>query len=178
MSLSAREQQALHSIENGLCGADPVLASLLAIFTRLTAGEEMPVPEKIRAGGRSATRLWRRPRRHRRRGTVCRARVPTGLAPGLAAAGLWLLISVTMIAVALALGRGDGNGNGNGTCMVPWGTVSWAAACAAREPGALHPAVRKQTLPSRRRGSRIAAEEFTHWNPAGLCYRVFKSSQL
>jgi hypothetical protein len=51
MSLRAREQQALDSIEDGLSGADPKLASLLATFARLTAGEEMPVPEKIRAGG-------------------------------------------------------------------------------------------------------------------------------
>jgi hypothetical protein len=127
MSLSAHEQQALDSIEDGLCGADSKLASLLATFTRLTAGEEMPVPEKIQMGKRSATRLRRRPRR----GTAGQARV----SPGLAAAGLWLLISVTMIAVVLALGRGDGNG----TCTVGWGTVPRAAACAAQQPGTPHP---------------------------------------
>jgi pimeloyl-ACP methyl ester carboxylesterase len=59
MSLSAREQQALDSIEDGLSGADPKLASLLATFTRLTA--ELPVlrdllpqiqtPVQIIAGG-------------------------------------------------------------------------------------------------------------------------------
>ncbi len=72
------------------------------------------------------------------------ARVPTGLA----AAGLGLLITVVIIAVALALSRGDGNG----TCPMPL-----AAACAAQEHAMLHPAARKQTLPSRRRRSRIAA---------------------
>jgi Protein of unknown function (DUF3040) len=159
MSLSAREQQALDSIEDGLSGADPKLASLLATFTRLTAGEEMPVPEKIRAARRSATRLRHRPHR----GPMRRERAPTRLTPGLVAAGLWLLIPVAIIAVALALSRGGGNG----PCTVPWGTVPQAAACAAQQPGTLHPAARKQTLPSRRRGSRIA-EESTQWNPAGL----------
>ena len=160
MSLSTREQQALDSIEDGLSGADPKLASLLATFTRLTAGEEMPAPEKIRAGRRSATRLRHRPRR----GLVRRARAPTRLTPGLAAAGLWLLITVAVIAVALALSRGDGNG----TCTVPWGTVPRAAACVAQQPGTLYPAVRKQIPPSRRQGSRLAAEESTQWNSAGL----------
>ena len=39
MGLSEREQQALDSIEDGLAGSDPELASLLATFTRLTAGD-------------------------------------------------------------------------------------------------------------------------------------------
>jgi hypothetical protein len=158
MSLSAREQQALDSIEDGLCGADPKLASLLATFTRLTAGEEMPGSGKIRAGGWSATRLRRRPRR----GPVRPARAPTGLTLGLAAAGLWLLITVAMITVALTLSRGDGNG----TCTVTWGTVPRAAACAAQEPDTLHPAVRKQTLAKRRRESRVSGG------------RIGKSSQV
>jgi hypothetical protein len=49
MSLSAHEQQALSSIEERLSGSDPELASLLATFTRLTASEDMPVREKVRA---------------------------------------------------------------------------------------------------------------------------------
>lgn len=49
MSLTAREQQALHAIEDEIAGSDPKLASLLATFTRLTSGEEMPVREKIPA---------------------------------------------------------------------------------------------------------------------------------
>src|SRR5215471_763884 len=48
MSLSPKEQQALASIEDGLVGADPKLASLQATFARLASGEEMPVREKIR----------------------------------------------------------------------------------------------------------------------------------
>ena len=42
MSLSERDQQALDGIEDGLAGSTPKLAAMLATFTRLTAGEEMP----------------------------------------------------------------------------------------------------------------------------------------
>ena len=42
MGLSAREQQALRSIEGGLTVSAPRLASRLAVFTRLTAGEAFP----------------------------------------------------------------------------------------------------------------------------------------
>ena len=48
MSLSASEQQALDSIKATLTSSDPKLASLLAIFGRLAAGEEMPVRERLR----------------------------------------------------------------------------------------------------------------------------------
>src|SRR5882757_5961198 len=41
-------EAALGSIEDGLAGSDPRLASMLNIFSRLAAGEEMPVREKIR----------------------------------------------------------------------------------------------------------------------------------
>jgi hypothetical protein len=66
MSLSAREEHELESIEESLCGCDPGLASMLATFARLTADEEMPVRERIqaswrRAGGRKRGRWRRRP---------------------------------------------------------------------------------------------------------------------
>ena len=48
MSLNEPQRQALGSIEDGLAGSDPRLASMLNIFSRLAAGEEMPVREKIR----------------------------------------------------------------------------------------------------------------------------------
>jgi len=48
MSLTEPEMQALGGIEDGLAGSDPRLASTLNIFSRLAAGEEMPVREKIR----------------------------------------------------------------------------------------------------------------------------------
>ena len=48
-SLSARDRQALDSIDDQLAGSDPQLASLMATFTRLSSGEEMPHREDIRA---------------------------------------------------------------------------------------------------------------------------------
>lgn len=41
MSLSAREEQILGSIEDGLACSDPKLAWMLATFTRLASGEEI-----------------------------------------------------------------------------------------------------------------------------------------
>lgn len=68
MSLSAQEQQALNAIGDNLSVSDPELASLLATFTRLTAGENMPEREKTREGTRRAARRPGRHRRHRLRG--------------------------------------------------------------------------------------------------------------
>jgi len=86
MSLSAREQQTLEDIEDGLAGSDPGLAARMAMFTRLTAGDEMPAremtgPDRRFPGGRG---LWRR--------LVLRV-----------GPVLWLLIALLLIAAALAM---------------------------------------------------------------------------
>lgn len=47
MSISEREQQTLESIGEGLARSAPKLASMLAMFSRLTADEEMPVRDRI-----------------------------------------------------------------------------------------------------------------------------------
>ena len=71
MSLTEPERQALGSIADGLAGSDPRLASMLTIFSRLAAGEEMPAREKIRVRrGRAAAHRPRRARRYPRRGTA------------------------------------------------------------------------------------------------------------
>ncbi len=93
MSLSTREQQALNSIETRLAASAPSLASLLAMFTRLTAEEQLPAREGIRSG---------RPRR--RRPGVSR-RVPRRQ---LVWPMLWLAVSLALVAVALAVGH-DGD---------------------------------------------------------------------
>ncbi len=49
LCLNPLQTQALGSIADGLAGADPRLASMLTIFSRLAAGEEMPAREKTRA---------------------------------------------------------------------------------------------------------------------------------
>jgi hypothetical protein len=117
MSLSAWEKQALDSIEGGLAGAAPELASLLATFSRLAAGEEMPERAKVRA------LQPHRPRRRLRR--PCSGKLPRD-ARGLRLdwerawpLALWLVVSLGMIAVALVLSRG-----GPAACTPSWGTCA------------------------------------------------------
>jgi len=93
MSPDAWEQRALDSIGDGLAGSDPELARLLATFTRLASGEEMPVREQLRASSQRAVRRSRRKRRRPQR-VVERA-----------ALLLWLLITVGLITTAVTLSR-------------------------------------------------------------------------
>lgn len=94
MSISEQDSQALGSIEHQLACSDPVLASMLAIFSRLAAGEAMPVRERIKAPRRRAWH-WQ---------------------PALLS--LWLIVSVGLIAVALVLST-----TGHGACTQFIGTV-------------------------------------------------------
>ena len=87
MGLSVREQQALRSIEGGLTVSAPWLASRLAMFARLTAGEAFPARERIQACCFSGERRW-----------------------PLVWPVVWLVISVTLIAVGLAVGHDGGQG--------------------------------------------------------------------
>jgi Protein of unknown function (DUF3040) len=73
MSLSAHEQQALESIGDELTVSDPELASLLTTFTRLTAGEDMPVRDQTRTRARWASCSPGRHRRQRLRDQVGQA---------------------------------------------------------------------------------------------------------
>jgi Protein of unknown function (DUF3040) len=91
MGLTTRERHALYSIENGIAGSDPRLASMLAMFTRLAASEVLPAGENIRAG-----------------------RLRSGLRWQYAWGMVWLITSVALIAVALAVGHAGGKG----TCPV------------------------------------------------------------
>jgi Protein of unknown function (DUF3040) len=101
MSLSAREQQALDSIKEGLAGSDPDLAALLSAFTGLASGEDMPDEAAIQAGSRRALSRLRRPRGRSNWRRACQRLVFQWAAPLL-----WLLISAVSIAVALALNAG------------------------------------------------------------------------
>ena len=106
MSFTEPEMQTLGWIEDGLAGSDPRLASMLNIFSRLAAGEEMPVREKIRVRrGRPAAHRPRRAWRHPRRGTVLpqARRLYPRLGLPLAMVLLWVVISAGMVAVALVL---------------------------------------------------------------------------
>lgn len=88
MSLSAREQHVLDGIADGLAGSDPRLTSRLAMFARLTTGEEMPAREMTGRAPADAGRL--RPR-------LCSPR---------AAPLVWLVIVIALIAVAMAARSG------------------------------------------------------------------------
>ena len=101
MSLSAQEQQALDSIGHKLSVSDPELTSLLTTFTRLTAGEDMPVREKASArAGRPARRL----RRHRRRRLWDMAHPPAGRSRRLLAwQGASLVLGI-LFAAAVVVG--------------------------------------------------------------------------
>jgi hypothetical protein len=127
MSLSAWEQQALDSIRDELTGSDPGLTQLLASFTALAAGEEMPALEKVRTGSRRPICRPRR-RRHSRRGPAgwsVRA-VVQRLGFRWTALLLWVAISAGLIAIGLALSQGSGQ---VGTCTTAWPTV-----CASPAP--------------------------------------------
>ena len=101
MSLSTQERQALRSIEEDLSGSDPKLVSLLATFTRLTAGEDMPAREKTPAGRATTRHSHRRRRPPRMRRLAGRAR----RSKFWQAAGLviGLLIAVGIVVGALAI---------------------------------------------------------------------------
>ena len=103
MSISERERQTLESIENGLVLSAPKLASMLAIFTRLTASEKMPDRGPVRrasslgAGFTAGPPAPGRPRRIR-----------LGRAAGR---WLWLVIVVALLALVLL-----DNGTGRARC--------------------------------------------------------------
>jgi hypothetical protein len=124
MSLSARDQQALNSMEHRLAPADPRLASLLATFTRLADGEALPAREKIRAGGQRITRpLLGLP--HRGRAATSRRSDWLRAWPWL-----WLALSIALIASALV----SGHGHGRGLCP-QWALLRASACTGQAAPG-------------------------------------------
>ena len=118
MSLSAWEQDALNSIKNGLAESDPALAARLAMFSRLTSAEDMPVREKIQAVKLGVAR--RRRRLYQRLGV------------GRAMLLVWLVTTLTLITAAVASSRASGPD----TCAGSWGSLCGHAAGApqAAEP--------------------------------------------
>jgi hypothetical protein len=117
MSLSPAEQHVLDSIEDGLAGTDSHLRALLAVFTWLADGEEMPAREQI-----PSPRPW-----WRGGGTGGAHRGRPGAAWPNFAVVLWLTTAVALITVAVVLGGRRGTG---GTCSrLP------AVACVWQAPG-------------------------------------------
>ena len=123
MSLSTWERQVLESIKEGLAGS--ALAARLAIFTRLSSGEDMPAWEKLHPGSRQVV-----PRS--RPGTPAgRRRRRLGLSQ--AALLVWLVTSVALIAVAFVLNRPDTHDSCTGT----WYTLCGGAASAPKSGASL-----------------------------------------
>jgi len=145
MSLSQPQTQALGAIADGLAGSDPRLASMLAIFSRLAAGEDMPVRQKTRVRrGRPAAHRPRRARRHPRRGTaVPQARRPhPRLGRPQAMLVLGAVVFAALLTAALALTAGGPN-----TCARPMATACPLAAIPQHAAAGL----------SKRSGERLAA---------------------
>jgi hypothetical protein len=121
MSLTQPETQALGCIADGLAGSDPRLAAMLTIFSRLAAGEEMPVREKTRARrGRPAAHRPRRTRRHPRRGIAFphARRLHARLGWQQAMLVLGAVIAAALLTAALVL-----SASGPTTCARPMGTA-------------------------------------------------------
>ena len=95
MSLSAREQRALASLESRLAVAAPELDSRLAIFTRLAADEEMPRREAIQPGSR-----W----------------PGSGPRDGRFMLLLWVSATIALTVIAMTVS----NIAGPGRCIQPW----------------------------------------------------------
>jgi hypothetical protein len=121
MSLNEPRSQALGSIEDGLAGSDPRLASMLTIFSRLAAGEEMPAREKIplrrrRPAAHRPSRTRRYPRPGRAFPQPHRQYPRLGWQQAMLL--LWVVISAGLVAVALVL-----NNSGHKACIQSMGTV-------------------------------------------------------
>jgi hypothetical protein len=101
MGLSPREQHALNSIKEALAGSE--LAALLATFTRLAAGEEMPARRPVQERKQRHPRGARQ-RRHPPQGKMRRHahRVYLRLGFHRVALALWLVITVALITTAVA----------------------------------------------------------------------------
>ena len=125
MSLSPWEQDALDSIKTGLADSDPGLVERLAMFTRLAAGEAMPVREKLQVASRQAVqRGARRSRRLYRRLDLSRTMLL-----------VWLVTTLTLISAALASSRASGPG----TCAGFWGSLCGHEAAAAQPARQVQP---------------------------------------
>ena len=120
MSLNQSETQTLGTIEHRLAGSDPRLASMLNIFSRLAADEEMPARAKTRVRrGRPPARP-RRARRHPRRGTARphARRLYPRLGRQQAILLLWAATTAALLTIALLL-----NTSGHNACIQSIGTA-------------------------------------------------------
>lgn len=143
MTLSAWEQQALDTIQDGLTSSDPRLASLLGMFTRLVSDEEMPAREKIRMRPRRGFCHVRRTRNQSRRRTPS---VRPRLGFRQAALLVYLAIAGVLIVTALILSRGVSHG----TCPSIWAVQCVSSAHTRTATSSAHKTIDTQTrIPDR-----------------------------
>lgn len=140
MSLSAHDRKALDSIEEEIAVSAPELASLLALFSRLTAGEELPEREQVGDGRRRAARPGQAWWQHPCRGSARLAAGPRVRNPGWLLAVLWLALTVSGVLIATVLLASRGGG----------GCTAWPAACVRRPPAPATPSSRVPAVPGRR----------------------------
>jgi hypothetical protein len=153
MSFNQPDIQILGSIENGLADSDPKLASMLNIFSRLAAGEEMPAYEtiRVRRGPASGLRPGRARRYPRRIAVFPDARwMDTRLGWPQAMFLLWAVISAALLAVVLLLST-----SGSKACIRSMGT-----ACPS-------PSIPQHADPSHLMGLRLSTEAFPRGQSAG-----------
>lgn len=122
MSISEREQEALDSIESDLVGSGPELASKLAMFVRLTAGEEMPKRERIQrsvyppsasptgAGASTGASASAAAGASADTARASARRTMRWLSRRTAWRLLWLVATFALLAVLLTVDRGAGKG--------------------------------------------------------------------
>jgi len=129
MELSARERQALRSIEGGLAEADPDLAAKFATLSQLMTPKEGPALAGIPVSRRQAVisplaRCLPRSRRHSPTRTHSRW--------ASAALVLWLVVSCALIATAAALSHPASGG----PCNVLVVHCDHQAPASPQQPGA------------------------------------------
>jgi Protein of unknown function (DUF3040) len=124
VSIRPHEQEILDLIERDLAISGPKLASMLATFGRLTAGEDMPVRERIwrTAGVPSATPPGDV---GLNAGQASARQIPAWFTARAMWRWLWLVLAFAVMAAALAFDHGGGRS----ICA-----VSRTAAC-AQMPG-------------------------------------------
>lgn len=116
LAMIARERQALNSTANALSREDPHLVSLLLMFSRLNAGEDMPSRERVHWHELWRTRSSRLPRRRcaaglgRRRGA---GPVRSHLAGTVLVGWMFIVVALACVLIALA---GVSEGSGSGQC--------------------------------------------------------------
>ena len=112
MSLNAGEQRTLSCIADELAGSAPKLASMLAVFNRLTSGEEMPDHRRPGETGKDERHRSHAPRRRpgaRRPRSHIRKRVWT-----ITALALTVITAIVMTVLLILSSHGSGTNRG---CM-------------------------------------------------------------